>query len=190
MLHKMVEKEYEFFTGSSDSQCFGFNPEPEKVFPVVEREHKRRSSSTAPSNKTKESLEVVVKRVNEVLDRKDEALNKIFIDGLTKLKIGNCSDLNKSLSVLRKDPYVAKLFINKFKEETNGYVLSTREMEYLRVCSMHMCNRWEYDHEYFQRMIDRTNRLRTSETVGAIIVNMDQLNYDSESEGESMPGLQ
>ena len=63
-------------------------------------------------------------------------------------------------------------------------------MEYLRVCSMHMCNRWEYDHEYFQRMIDRTNRLRTSETVGAIIVNMDQLNYDSESEGESMPGLQ
>ena len=32
----------------------------------------------------------------------------------------------------------------------------------------------------------------TSETVGAIIVNMDQLNYDygSENEGESMPGLQ
>ena len=57
---------------------------------------------------------------------------------------------------------------------------------------MHMCNRWEYDHEYFQRMIDRTNRLMTSETVGAIIVNMDQLNYDydSENEGESMPGLQ
>ena len=141
ILHEMAEKECEFFTGSRDSQCFGFNPEPEKVFPVVEREHKRRSSSTAPSNKTKESLEVVVKRVNEVLDRKDEALNKIFIDGLTKLKIGNCSDLNKSLSVLHKDPDAAKLFINKFKEETNEYVLSTQEMEYLRVCSTHMGNR-------------------------------------------------
>ena len=160
------------------------------MFPVVEREHKRRSSSTAPSNKTKESLEVAVKRVNEVLDRKDEALNKIFIDGLTKLKIGNCSDLNKSLSVLHKNPDAAKLFINKFKEETNGYVLSIREVEYLRVCSMHICSRWEYDHEYFQRMMDRTNRLMINETVRAIIVNMDQLEYDSESEGESMPGLQ
>ena len=39
-------------------------------------------------------------------------------------------------------------------------------------------------------MIDRTNRLMASETVGAIIVNMDELQYDSKSEGELMPGLQ
>ena len=92
------------------------------------------------------------------------------------------SNFFSCVSVLSKDPEAVKLFINKFKEETNGYVLSTREVEYLRVCSMHMCNRWEYDHEYFQRMIDRTNQLRTSKTVGAIIVNMDQLEYNSESE--------
>ena len=82
ILHKMAEKEYEFFTGSRDSQCFGFNPEPEKVFPVVEREHKRRSSSTAPSNKSKDSLEVAVKRVNEVLDRNDAKLNKFLLTDL------------------------------------------------------------------------------------------------------------
>ena len=94
------------------------------MFQIVEREHKRRPFSTAPSNKTKESLEVAVKRVNEVLNRKEESVNRTFIDGLTKLEICSCFDLNKSLSVLNKDPDTANLFINKFKEETNGFVLS------------------------------------------------------------------
>ena len=38
---------------------------------------------------------------------------------------------------------------------------------------------------------DRQNqRNGDNETVGAIIVNMDELQYDSKSDGESMPGLQ
>ena len=55
---------------------------------------------------------------------------------------------------------------------------------------MHMCDRWEYDHEYFRRMIDRTIQMTASENVGAIIVNMEELQSNSRSDEESMPGFQ
>ena len=53
-----------------------------------------------------------------------------------------------------------------------------------------MTGRWEYDHEYFQRMIEWEQRSNT-EAVGAIITNLHELfNDDSSSDDGSMPGLQ
>ena len=53
-----------------------------------------------------------------------------------------------------------------------------------------MDGRWNYDHEYFQRMIDRHDRM-IAEAVGCIITDMSELNKDDpSSDGSSMPGLQ
>ena len=55
---------------------------------------------------------------------------------------------------------------------------------------MHMEWRWSYDHEYFQRMIERQSKL-DDKVVGYIISGMSVLNIDdSSSEDGSMPGLQ
>ena len=54
---------------------------------------------------------------------------------------------------------------------------------------MYMDGRWNYDHEYFQRMIDRHDRMN-AEVVGCIITGMPKLNNDdSSSNGSSKPGL-
>ena len=61
MLHKKVELEGEFFTGSDfPGNICGYNPNPELVYVTVLREKKRRPTSNAPNNESKESLEVVV----------------------------------------------------------------------------------------------------------------------------------
>ena len=50
--------------------------------------------------------------------------------------------------------------------------------------------RWSYDHEYFQRMIERQSRI-DDEVIGCVISSMSVLNNDdSSSEDGSMPGLQ
>ena len=60
---------------------------------------------------------------------------------------------------------------------------------------MHMDYRWSYDHEYFQRMIERQYKLN-NEVVGCIISGMSVLNMDDLSSEDdsiydcSMPGLQ
>ena len=55
---------------------------------------------------------------------------------------------------------------------------------------MYMTGRWEYDHEYFQRMIEWEQQSNT-EVVGAIITNLHELfDEDSSSDDGSMPGLQ
>ena len=73
-------------------------------------------------------------------------------------------------------------------------------------CSRDMCDRYDWDHEYFERMDMRSNdmcleahrtrnpgyqtyqeKLDGAEFVGAVIINMPQPNS---SDDESMPGLQ
>ena len=52
-----------------------------------------------------------------------------------------------------------------------------------------MSGRWEYDHEYFQQMIEREQRV-DNEAVGAIITNLrEAIHSDSSSDDGSMPGL-
>ena len=53
-----------------------------------------------------------------------------------------------------------------------------------------MDRRWNYDHEYFQRMIDRHSRMN-DKVVGCIITDMSELNKDdSSSDGGSVSSLQ
>ena len=71
VIHEKLEEEAIFFTGSDyPGNIYGFNMYPDRVHPAALREHERRSTSTAPNNKSKESLEVVIRRVCELLDRK------------------------------------------------------------------------------------------------------------------------
>ena len=54
----------------------------------------------------------------------------------------------------------------------------------------HVDGRWNYDHKYFQRMIDRRGKM-IAEVVGCIITGMSELNKDdSSSDDGSMPSLQ
>ena len=53
-----------------------------------------------------------------------------------------------------------------------------------------MDGRWNYDHEYFQRVIDRQRRMN-AEVVGCIITSISELNTDdSSSDNSSMSSLQ
>ena len=55
---------------------------------------------------------------------------------------------------------------------------------------MYMNGRWEYDHKYFQQMIEWEQRSNT-EALGAIITNLHELFDDNSSSNDgSMPGLQ
>ena len=38
-----------------------------------------------------------------------------------------------------------------------------KERLFLKGASTYMQQRWEYDHEYYQRMIDRNNRMKTTQ---------------------------
>ena len=75
------------------------------------------------------------------------------------------------------------------------------EFEFLQCCSRDMCERYNWDHKYFQRMMNRQHQIGhqiiltrkklsdNAEFVGAIIINMPQLGSPSDND-ESMPGLQ
>ena len=53
-----------------------------------------------------------------------------------------------------------------------------------------MNGRWYYNHEYFQRMIDRENRTN-AEVVGCIITGISELNNDNfSSDSGTIPNLQ
>ena len=56
---------------------------------------------------------------------------------------------------------------------------------------MYMNGRWEYDHGYFQRMIEHEQKVN-SENIGGIITNLQEAikNGSSSSEDGSMSGLQ
>ena len=62
----------------------GYNPNPERVHASVSREKKRRPTSNAPDNESKESLEVVVQRVSELLD-KEESCTELVLETFIKM---------------------------------------------------------------------------------------------------------
>ena len=53
-----------------------------------------------------------------------------------------------------------------------------------------MDGRWEYDHEYFQQIIEREQRVNT-ETIGAVVTNLyEVIQSNSSSKDLSISGLQ
>ena len=80
--------------------------------------------------------------------------------------------------------------MESFKEMNGGLHLSHKEGYFFTCASMYMDGRWNYDHEYFQRMIDRHRRMN-AEVVVCIITDTPELNKDdSSSDDGSMPSLQ
>ena len=111
------------------------------------------------------------------------------------MDIGSNHDLHVALHNTRNNPQLARAFQKRFKEVSGGFELSHKESSFYRSASMHMDYRWSYDHEYFQRIIERQSKLN-DEVVGCIISGMSVLNMDDSSSEDdsiydcSMPGLQ
>ena len=87
MPHEKAELEGEFFTGSDfQGNICGFNPNPEIVHPAVLREKKRRPTSNALDSESKESLEVVLRRVSELLT-KGQSCVELVLESFVKMNM-------------------------------------------------------------------------------------------------------
>ena len=87
-------------------------------------------------------------------------------------------------------PQLVEAFMKQFKKVSGGLHLSHKEGSFFRCASMYIDGRWNYDHEYFQIMIDRDNRMN-AEIVGCIITGISALSKDDLSNNnDSMPSLQ
>ena len=75
------------------------------------------------------------------------------------MNIKSNHDLNTALNNTRNSPQLVETFMERFKEVSGGLQLSHKEGSFFRCASMYMDGRWNYDHEYFQRMIDRHDRI-------------------------------
>ena len=106
------------------------------------------------------------------------------------MNIKSNHDLYIALNNTMNSPQLAIIFMERFKEISGGLQLSHKEGSFFRCASMYMDGSWNYDHKYYQRMIDRHGRMN-AEVVGYIMTDMSELNKDdSSSDGGSTPGLQ
>ena len=160
MIHEKMEEEAIYFTGSGYSgNNYGFSMYPDRLHPAALREHERRPTSTAPDNKSKESLEVVIQRVCELLTLSISHF-KFVLGNLIKSNIKSNHDLyiaiqkasNMNNSNLSLD------FMVLIKDNgTSRYALGSnihKEGLFLKASSTYMQRRRGYGHEYYQRMID------------------------------------
>ena len=206
MPSEKAEVESPFFTGSKcRSIVFGFNMDPGRIHPEAAREMARRPTSNAPSNRTKESLGVIVRRVGVLLDKPDDYSQPV-IDTLDRMGIGGCATLDRILYKTLHSRIETERFTQWFQGASDNLVLPFTDLDYLRCCSMYMNVRWKHDHEYFQRMIEWEKReadvnetqqvsspsgANEDEIVGALITNMREfLEEETNSDDGSMPGLQ
>ena len=122
---------------------------------------------------------------------KGQSHTELVLESFVKIHIKSNHDLNIALNNTRNSPQLAEKFMEYFKEMSGGLQLSHKEGSFFRCASMYnMDGRWNYDHEYFQRMIDRHFRMN-AEVVGCIITGMSELNkYDLSSDRRSIPSLQ
>ena len=190
MPHQKAELEVEFFTGNDfPGNICGFNPNPEKVHPTILREKKRRPTSNALDKEGKESLEVAAGRVSELLT-KEQSHTELVLKSFVKMNIKSNHDLHIVLNNTRNSPQLVETFMDHFKEMSGSLQLSHKEGSFFKCASMYMDGRWNYNHEYFQRMIDRHGRMN-AEVIDCIIIDMAKLiKDDSSSDGGSMPSLQ
>ena len=142
-----------YFTGSDfGANIQGGNPDAGIVRPEVAREMARRPTSNAPSNLTQDSLKVVVKRVYLLLDKPD-GYTQLVIDTIGRIGIRCCHALYLALADTRDNWDRAAAFTRRFEGLSHGLISVTNDYHTSDVhrCT---CSRWEYDHEYFQQMIE------------------------------------
>ena len=144
---------------------------PGKIYPERAREMRRRATSDAPNILSLESLVVVVKRVSEIIN--NDSVVKPYITLVLKtfsnMGIVNNNDLNITLKRTRNDVNLEANFVDQFNEESGGFSMCPRQVSFFRSAAMHMNERWQYDHEYFQRMIERDARINPEVIVESMV---------------------
>ena len=120
---------------------------------LVTPEMARRPTSNVPSNRSPASLLVVVKRISLLLNKaKDFTLLVLYYFG--RMVIHSCRQLYKTLKDTQNTRTLAAAFTSQFEKASGGLILCHEQSSYFRCASMYMDFRWEYDHEYFQHMIE------------------------------------
>ena len=121
----------------------------------------RRSTSNAPLILDKESLAVSVKRASELLQPVGmiRPFAWMVLRTYEKMGIVNNHDLDLTLRSTRNDADFERRFIQQFQDHSeHNYELSEIDLSFFRSTAHYMNKRWTYDHEYFQRMIERDAR--------------------------------
>ena len=80
-------------------------------------------------------------------------------DTAKRMGIVSNSNLHLTLYRARDDPDLEVRFVNKFDKASGGYGLPHKQVCFFRSTSMYMNMQWNYDHEYFQRMIKRDSKM-------------------------------
>ena len=205
--------EFRFFTGSTCPLMLRQVGDPATLYAEVAREHARRigvdpeaMAKNGPNGH--DSLSVVCDRVAELLALEDPKIERdksysTHLHDLLMLEHGihDADALRSRTQAIANNrdevsEFMAKILAEGQKEP------DPREWFYLLGCSRDMCDRWDWDHEYFERMDIRScnmcrearitrekyqKKMDGAEFVGAVIINMPQPNS---SDDESMPGLQ
>ena len=154
------------FIGNS----LGYNPDAGLVYPVVARKMARRKTSNAPTNRSPANSEVLIKRVNLLLNKPHDFI-PLILHTFGRMEIHSCRQLYQAMRCTRDNRELALAFKTEFEETSGGLVLCHKQASYFRFTPMYMNDRWEYDHKYFWRMIEHDEKMK-SEAIGGIITNL------------------
>ena len=162
MILDRMELEAKFFTGSDfRGNNHGFNMNSGMIYPEQTQKIRRRSTSNGLNNLSVESLVVSAKRVSELMQNEetDRSLTRMLVRTYRRMGIMSNNDLHLTLCRTRDDENLEKWFMNDFDEASGGYGITGRHICFFRNTAMYMNIQWNYDHEYFQRMIERDIRI-------------------------------
>ena len=132
------------------------------------RERQRRTINRSPDNKSPESLVVITTRVALLMNEEDSYKGVDIIQDFNKIGIKNVNDL-----YLYLEPRKSLVRINKALSNAGGKPITMNMQCYLRSGALYMSRRYNEDHEYYQRMMERFEHLKASEAVIAGIVHDD-----------------
>jgi len=86
--------------------------------------------------------------------------------------------LNITFKRTRNDVDLATNFVDQFNEESRGFEMCPRQLSFFRSAAKHMNKRWQYDHEYFQRMIKPDERMNPEVIVERVVPEVASLAED------------
>ena len=134
---------------------------PGTIHPGRARELAKRPTSNAQNNLSVESLIVSAKRASELLQNVEDLrpFAKMLLRTYQRMHIVSNHDLFLTLRPTRDNKNLEESFVRQFSAAIKmSYRLSSLEVCFFRNTAMYMTRRWSYDHEYFQRMIERDIR--------------------------------
>ena len=162
MTSDRMDLEMVFFSGSNyRGNIHGFDMNPGTIHPERARKLARRQTSNAPNNRSGESLVVSAKRASELMQNVGDIrpFARILLRTYQRMNIMSNHDLFLTLRATRVNEDLEELFVRRFSAASKmSHHLSGLRVCFFRNTAMYMTRRWSYDHEYFQRMIDRDNR--------------------------------